>query len=62
MSKSARAANDDDDDDNAGMEGLAPRYGFSPKQIQEYKLAFREFDQNGKGELSLRNHFISPLL
>jgi Ca2+-binding EF-hand superfamily protein len=46
MSKSAREATDDDDDD--GLEALAPRYGFSPKQIREFKQAFREFDQNGK--------------
>jgi hypothetical protein len=45
MSKSARAATDADDDD--ALE-VGPRYGFSPKQIQEFKAVFNEFDVNGQ--------------
>ncbi len=47
MSKSARAATDTDGDDDDELE-VGPRYGFSPKQIQEFKAVFKEFDVNGQ--------------
>lgn len=49
MSRSARPA-DDDDDENDELANQGPRYGFSPKQIQEYKVVFKEFDTNGAAE------------
>lgn len=56
MSRSTR--DDDDDDDNDELANQGPRYGFSPKQIQEYKIVFKEFDTNGASERARRRSAI----